>query len=179
MDSQTCAPWSCGTALTSVVCVCVRACFVSQVDLPLWMATSLADRGMVEVRNPVNFDVGVRNALKADPGSVNLRVRNPYYYEVGMDLCTLVGASELARDLPGILRKVLAVRFNDIFDRSMNSPNEDTTMLTQDLTNLERELFESGHQSASRLFKWKTRKLTRLSTARVFRRGMKRRRAGL
>lgn len=141
-----------------------------QVDLPLWMAGTLAARNMVAVQQPPCFSSKVRNQLSADPGSVKLRDKNPYYYELGMEL------SALANDgsLPSTLRKVLATRFSSIFDRSTNSRNEDTTLMMRDLTNMERTLFEAGYESASTLYRWKTRQLTRLATADIFKRGMKR-----
>ena len=141
-----------------------------QIALPLWMATTLAARNFVSVAAPNSFSDRVRSQLNADPGAVKLRDKNPYFYEVGLHLSVLLADGSL----PAALRRVLASRFSDIFDSSTNSRNEDITLMMRDLTNLERELFEAGYNAANSLYRWKTRELTRLATAEVLKRGVKR-----
>ena len=138
----------------------------------MWMAVALARTNMVSVSSPKCFNRKSRNALRADPMAVKLRNKNAFFYELGLDVATLVGDSEL----PSTLRRVLAVRYGTIFDTSTSSLNADVTKLKTHFTNLERAMFEAGYASSDAQYKWKTRKLATLKVADVIERARKRRR---
>lgn len=67
----------------------------TKVDLPCWMAETLARRNLVTMRLPRFFGPTVRNDLRAGAMSVNLHEKSPYFFELGRFLCSILVDEEL------------------------------------------------------------------------------------
>lgn len=89
----------------------------SRVDLPLWLARLLQQKGYVGVEFPKHFGDGFREHLDAGPASVNLRQMSTSYFDVGVSLSTLKRDDDLARKL---LFAFTGERFRRIMDLSFN-----------------------------------------------------------
>ena len=128
----------------------------TRIELPFWLAATLAARNMVEVSAPHCYSQRQRITLLADPNRQNMRDRSLFFYENGMKIAPLL-RQESARQLAPVVLKVLAVRLLDILDRSQNSRGEDISASTKSLTELERAFFSAGYRSAEEYFRWKRR----------------------
>lgn len=97
----------------------------SRVELPLFMAKALRQRGMTEMELPKHYDRKMRNNIAASALNINLKEYTPYYFEVGMEL-----ASELRdNDLKDTVRiafcgdryRSLMINALSRFDRSIKN----------------------------------------------------------
>lgn len=132
-------------------------------ELPLWLATTLADRVWVKLELPRCYQARFRTYLMADPTVVNLCERSPNFYETGLRLAAFVRE---CNPIISCLASVLAVRHKDIVDKAQNSRNEDISSMTRTMTEVERQLFAIAHQESLELFRWKQRDGERIRSAR-------------
>ena len=65
----------------------------SKVDIPLWLAISLAQRDVVEMKNPLFLSENYLNLIKSGAEVVNFRHQSHHIYENLLKLC-----SHLAED---------------------------------------------------------------------------------
>ena len=55
-------------------------------DIPLWLATELLEREIVNIGVPKYFSDQFKNSLQADPAYVNIKDKTSYFYEVALKL---------------------------------------------------------------------------------------------
>ncbi|RLN84047.1 hypothetical protein BBJ28_00008223 [Nothophytophthora sp. Chile5] len=147
----------------------------SVVELPLWLAETLATRGDVTVEVPHYLTKRFRRMLKAGPSSVNLREFSIYFYEVGRQLMPLVEQVE-QQEIDEIMRLAFGgERYRDLLNNSMSSLDEDTTEFTRKLTQGEKKLFEAGATGAKDFIQWKGRNAETITAAAVVERSLKKR----
>ncbi|GBG25839.1 DNA replication complex GINS protein PSF3 [Hondaea fermentalgiana] len=139
----------------------------TKAELPLWLATTLAERIWVKLELPRCYQSRFRTYLLADPTVVALSERSPTYYETGFRLASFVRESSSLCDS---LIRTLATRFKGVIDKAQNSRNEDISSLTRSMTAIERRLFDLAHQGSIDILLWKQRDSERIHSAR----GMKR-----
>lgn len=145
------------------------------VELPLWLAETLVDRGDVTLEMPQFLTPRFRRMIKAGPSSVNLRDFSAYFYEVGKHVLPLVDDAA-ANEIKEIMRLAFGgERYRDILNNSMNSLDEDTTEFTRKLTEEEKMLFQAGVQDSTDFIQWKGRKTEVITAAAVVERAAKRR----
>ena len=148
----------------------------AEVDLPIWLAKPLTQRGDVRVHVPKYLGEKHRKHIRASPAAVNLREKSLYFYKIGTAIAQLVNRNE-AREVEDVLRVAFGgERYRQILDESMNSRDEDTTEFTRKLTHLEKELFEKGLLGASDFYSWKNRSAGLLRCASLLDVSRKRRR---
>ena len=70
----------------------------SRVELSLWLAESLAKKGMVEIEFPKHYGPKMRDQLNSS-SLVNLREYSPYFFDVGLRLSHLRKDTDLLRTL--------------------------------------------------------------------------------
>lgn len=58
----------------------------TKLNLPLWAAVPLADRGISVIQRPLYLSEKFDLNLSADPSVINLNDRCTYWYELGMKL---------------------------------------------------------------------------------------------
>ena len=136
----------------------------TRVDLPAWLAATLACRNMVEVSPPPCFSQRQRITLLAEPRRQNMRDRSLYFYENGMKMSPMLQQhTGNSHQLAAVVLRVLAARLISILDHSQNSRDEDVSSSVKPLTELERAFFSAGYRSAADYFGWKCREGEKLS----------------
>mmetsp|Transcript_5182 Transcript_5182/g.10542 ORF Transcript_5182/g.10542 Transcript_5182/m.10542 type:complete len:345 (-) Transcript_5182:2002-3036(-) len=165
----------------------------SRVELPFWLAETLGARDFVTIELPRCFGVRVRHELQADATNVNLFQKNPYFFQLGKNLCRLV----VDDTLPSTLSTAFAVRAWKSVDRAFNicsssmkreaavisrrpgsenrpggeipSASEATlaSSVTRKLDNLERRIFNSALESAISYARWKDRSAMKIPPGQV------------
>ena len=78
---------ACGSCVATGVCV--QLAQESRVEVPLWLATTLAIRSYVTLELPRVFQPAFREMLLADPAVVDLHSKCSYFYEFGIKIATL------------------------------------------------------------------------------------------
>ncbi|DAZ96788.1 TPA: hypothetical protein N0F65_005786 [Lagenidium giganteum] len=147
----------------------------STVELPLWLAEPLANRGDVNVEVPHFLTKRFRRMMKAGPASVNLREFTPHLFEVARHLLPLVEEAD-AKEIEEILRLAFGgERYREVLNNAMNTMDTDTTEFTRKLTEEEKKLFQAGVHDAKDFIQWKGRKAETIQTAAVVERSSKRR----
>lgn len=170
--------------------------FDLQVEIPLWMARALRERGMVRMDFPRHYTTQFREDLAAGPESVKLREKSPYFYEVsersglrwlstqaaGLDTsCRAAGChcsipqvgnmlARIKRDehLQRSMRMTFSgQRFRNILDASLNSAGADMTEFLKDLPVAERRLFRAGSEGSEQYTTFKKRGHHKLTVPKV------------
>lgn len=144
----------------------------AQLELPHWLASALALKGMVSVELPRKYSQRVRSKLLADPTSLSLRDKSPHYHALGIKLSAQLGDAHLA----ATLRQALTGRYKQILDVAQGSREEDTSDFARRLTELELRMFTTGIHAARAYHAWRCREQEKLQASRLVRRGTKRRR---
>uniref|UniRef100_H2Y306 DNA replication complex GINS protein PSF3 n=1 Tax=Ciona intestinalis TaxID=7719 RepID=H2Y306_CIOIN len=148
----------------------------SKLDLPLWLALSLAHprKKFVTVELTKPYKATYREILKADAGVVNLYKLCPYYYALGQQQLSLNHAEGIlvARSL------ILAFsdRFRRIMDLSGNAIGGDNSSLIQQFDEVERRLFALGQKSLQSFQRWEVGESRTLRTSELVSRHRKRKR---
>mmetsp|Transcript_17789 Transcript_17789/g.28031 ORF Transcript_17789/g.28031 Transcript_17789/m.28031 type:complete len:206 (+) Transcript_17789:41-658(+) len=130
------------------------------VDLPLWLTETLAEKGMVKVEFPKQYGERFQEHLLAGPGALKLREYGSWYYEIGTRLSSLAAAGdETKRNTlkTSLLAAFSGERFKKNLDWSLNSQDEDVSIITNELPETELKLFMLGHQAAKEYRVWKER----------------------
>ena len=83
--------------------------------------------------------------LTADPRSVNLRDRSPFFYRLMPAVCRTVRPAHAVSKLPDIVRKTLAVRAEDIMTRGGSEAPSDVSEFIDSLTNEEQLVFQKAY----------------------------------
>jgi len=153
----------------------------SRIHMPLWSIEKWATLGFITMALPRHFGKKARDRLEADPASADLS-RTERFYTSGIALIHLIHrwssaiAKEMAkRNATGgtmqatieqvlmeaeELRRILVStyagdRLLRTFDWSMTSFNDDVTIYTRRLTDIELRLFRRGTDAASAYNHWK------------------------
>ena len=58
-------------------------------DLPVWLATLMSTRGIVDLMKPLFLTQKYFKQLKADADVVSMHLQSPYVYEIVLKLCEL------------------------------------------------------------------------------------------
>ena len=117
----------------------------SKVDLPLWLAVSLAKRGCCELKTPVYLSEKFMNLVKADPEVVNLRNQSFTLYENVLKLCSHLSEEHIygyVNQYQAALMERFAKLIIEMADSSEVQQNDQFTADLKRMTNIERELFE-------------------------------------
>ncbi|TPX42841.1 hypothetical protein SeMB42_g04967 [Synchytrium endobioticum] len=133
----------------------------TRVELPYWMAETLAIREWVEIDLPKYYQVKVRNDLKASPTVVNLYQLCPYFYEFGIRIVNLI--------VDDVLCKVLSETFTHRVQLIMNYTQAtilrtDRSDFIQSLDETEKDLYRVGVESTGVMIRWIR---SRASSARI------------
>jgi GINS complex subunit 3 len=148
----------------------------TKVELPLWLAETLVNRGDVNMEIPVYLSTRFRRMIQAGPASVNLREFSVYFFEVAKHILPLVNEQE-AKEIVEILRLAFGgERYRNILNNSMNSQDEDTTEFTRKLTESEKLLFDAGMLDSTDFIRWKGRKNDLIEASKLVERCAKKRR---
>lgn len=67
----------------------------AKVELPLYMAKALTQRGMTEMELPKHYELKMRHNIAASALNINLKEYTPYYFEVGMELAAQLRDKDL------------------------------------------------------------------------------------
>lgn len=113
-------------------------------ELPIWLALPLAQYSVVDIEVPRIYKEGFKNTLEADPIVVNLREKNPFFYEVGSKLCEFLNDSEL---IP-TLQNVFLNRAKEFVRVSYHLRIDDCSNLIRKMANKEIKVFNSGRKAA-------------------------------
>ncbi|EMS63600.1 hypothetical protein TRIUR3_26614 [Triticum urartu] len=152
----------------------------AKVDLPFWLAHGMLSlEQAVSINVPPCFTQKTRKEIQADAACVDLRVRCPYFYELGCKIVPLVGDKSIGQ----FLRYAFASRYKEILSKAHSSSTmtvpKFTTRLTKEeaqgtnislvhllvplfvfpyhtnLGSFRREVFESARESMSAFRKWR------------------------
>jgi len=153
----------------------------SRIHMPLWSIEKWATLGFVTIGLPRHFGKKARERLEADPASADLS-RTERFYSSGIALIHLIyrWSSAIAREMAKRnarggamqatieqvlqeseeLRRILVStyagdRLLRTFDWSMTSFNDDVSIYTRRLTDIELRLFRRGADAASAYNHWK------------------------
>lgn len=139
----------------------------SRVAVPFWLAESLTERQMVRVSVPRCYTSGgpVRNSLRADAVSADLRAASPHYFTLGVRVASLVRAPGIA---PALLQ-ARAVRAWRAVDAGAHAAHGASPLLRR-LDDSERGVFFAARNAAVARERWIERRSTRLSAAPTIRR---------
>lgn len=140
----------------------------TKLELPLWLSKVLEEKSMVQVDIPSCYGSRSRSRLRADPWSINIRDKCPYFYRVGRMLSQM----KTDRDLMNLLKEICALRHLKILDNI--TLNEDMSNFKRNLSNAEMKSFQAGYNTASRIHKWKAGESGVLTASKIVRSGRKR-----
>uniref|UniRef100_A0A6S8AHR6 GINS subunit domain-containing protein n=1 Tax=Aureoumbra lagunensis TaxID=44058 RepID=A0A6S8AHR6_9STRA len=138
----------------------------SIVNLPLWLASKLHERNIVEIQTPKIFDKEIQKRIDSGALSVDLRNLSPYYFTVGNKIATLTKDDQLRK----CLRAAMAgERYEKILDWSQNAAaHTDIDSLLEILTEEEREIFYDGYTTAQEHAQMRSRQHIKFNTSDVF-----------
>lgn len=71
----------------------------TKVELPLWLATYLAECKIVDVELPKHYGSKMRDAILAGAAPINLKDFSHYYFDVGLKLSKLLNDIDLQRTM--------------------------------------------------------------------------------
>ncbi|CAG7728654.1 unnamed protein product [Allacma fusca] len=131
-------------------------------ELPLWAAQvmSKANRKYVTAELPKLYKESYRDALKADPGVVDLNKMSPNFYQSGLHLSTLNHRE--AEEVGAILPTVLQVRLRSMADsflyetklKTADDENGVSGLKESHMDALEHKIFEDSKKSYKSLLSW-------------------------
>lgn len=124
----------------------------SKVDLPLWLAQTLAEKNMVEITIPKDFGANRRDEIMAGPSAMQFP---NYFFDVGLKLCRITRDGDLQRTLRIAFS---SDRYRTLMMRSLSGGHDDDhTEYLQQLTSIEGQLFHAGHKASLDLAQWRLR----------------------
>jgi len=133
----------------------------SRVELPFWLASTLAVREYVLLELPRVFQSAFRARIEADPTVIDLNSKSTYFYEFGMKISYLV--KELF--ITDMLRVSLTSRYQEVVRRTGNRKQAESLEFTSKLANMERILFDSKQSGIVQATKFANRSCTHLTLA--------------
>ncbi|KTW25967.1 hypothetical protein T552_03241 [Pneumocystis carinii B80] len=124
----------------------------TNMDLPFWLAEMLAINNFIDIELPSAFSPKVRNALKACPQNVDLRMFSTHYYLFGEKILNLLSDNELVN----ILIETFKSRICFIADHAHNPHGmlEEGTEFLRNLEDTEKIFFRISHDSAKDMRNW-------------------------
>ncbi|KAI0560459.1 DNA replication complex GINS protein psf3 [Gracilaria domingensis] len=129
-----------------------------RVPLPFWLSESLLTRNFVTLELPRCYGKQARQALRADPRSVDLAAKCSSYFALGVRLAKLI--VDVA--LPGALVRAFAARCWGTADSAAFSGDKGA-MAMKGLDWLECELFQEAHAMVVATRRWKERRSDRIA----------------
>ncbi|KAF7060078.1 hypothetical protein CFC21_066899 [Triticum aestivum] len=126
----------------------------AKVDLPFWLAHGMLSlEQAVSITVPPCFTQKTRKEIQADAACVDLRVRCPYFYELGCKIVPLVGDKSIGQ----FLRYAFTSRYKEILSKAHSSSTMTVPKFATRLTKEEAQVFESARESMSAFRKWRVR----------------------
>uniref|UniRef100_A0A453FQ59 Uncharacterized protein n=1 Tax=Aegilops tauschii subsp. strangulata TaxID=200361 RepID=A0A453FQ59_AEGTS len=126
----------------------------AKVDLPFWLAHGMLSlEQAVSINVPPCFTQKTRKEIQADAACVDLRVRCPYFYELGCKIVPLVGDKSIGQ----FLRYAFTSRYKEILSKAHSSSTMTVPKFATRLTKEEAQVFESARESMSAFRKWRVR----------------------
>ena len=132
-------------------------------DIPLWLAMSLAQREIVDLSNPKFMSRQYFSQLKAGADVVTMRQMSPYIYEAVIKLCESMN-EEHAKESIELYLSVFIERFAKLIIDHSNQTSEGLAqaedfsgLIAKKLTNLERELFDAHRKQKAKFIQWKNK----------------------
>uniref|UniRef100_A0A0D9X670 Uncharacterized protein n=1 Tax=Leersia perrieri TaxID=77586 RepID=A0A0D9X670_9ORYZ len=124
----------------------------AKVDLPFWLAHGLLSlEQAVSINVPPCFTQKTRKEIQADAACVDLRIRCPYFYELGCKIVPLVND----RSIGLFLRYAFTSRYKEILSKSHSSSMMTVPKFVPRLTKEEAQVFESARDSMTAFKKWR------------------------
>ncbi|GMH15399.1 hypothetical protein Nepgr_017240 [Nepenthes gracilis] len=123
----------------------------AKVELPFWLAAELQRRQAAMMSIPPCFNQTTRKEIQADAGSVDLRSRCPYFYELGSKIALVVGDQTIG----SFLLYAFMNRYKEVLSKSHTAAFAATTKPLILLTKEETHLYEAAHSSISAFKKWR------------------------
>jgi GINS complex subunit 3 len=71
----------------------------TKVELPLWLAKALSHKDYVKIELPKHYGSKMRDAILAGAAPINLKDFSHYYFEIGLQLATLLDDEDLRRTM--------------------------------------------------------------------------------
>jgi len=122
--------------------------------LPVWLATIMSTRGIVDLMKPLYLTPKYFKQLKAGADVVSMHTQSPYIFEIMLKLCALY-PDETAIETTDVFIKAFIERFSQItldfsLSQTVTGVNQGTNTASADqfttaikrLTLLEREIFD-------------------------------------
>ena len=124
----------------------------------MWLAVSLAQREIVELRNPKYMSKNYFNTLKAGSEVVSMRQMSPYIFENTIKMSENMSEVNSEEALT-LYQQVFIDRFSNIVIDFSNNSNqtEQFSGVTKKLTLLEKELFEFNKKQKIKFQTWKNK----------------------
>jgi hypothetical protein len=122
-------------------------------NLPLWMAVPLAQRGFVDPVIPKEYQAGAQSELRKGPEGTRLRDKCQNYFEVGLRIAWLTDNTDLAAAIfTGVIRRI---RF--IIDHSVHSVRDEAAEagFLHLLTNFEEKIYMAGVGANEEYDRWR------------------------
>ena len=123
----------------------------AQLDVPLYLATGLCRRHIVDIRLPAVYKERYRRKLNAGAECVSFKNMAPYFYEVGSKCNEFLQDTELS----GFLARTFKTRYHELISKALNCMSgEEVLQLTSKLSVEESLLFEGGRLSILETERW-------------------------
>ncbi|XP_073118289.1 DNA replication complex GINS protein PSF3 [Elaeis guineensis] len=123
----------------------------AKVDLPFWLAHELYLRQAVSISVPACFSQKTRKEIQADAACVDLRIRCPYFYELGCKIVPLVSDKSIG----SFLHYAFTGRYKEILSKSHSASVVTVPKFSTRLTKEESQLFEAARSSMLAFKKWR------------------------
>ncbi|KAL9226714.1 hypothetical protein vseg_002494 [Gypsophila vaccaria] len=123
----------------------------AKVELPFWLSHELHSRQAVVMSLPPCFNQTTRKEIQADPGSVDLRNRCQYFYELGCKIAPMIGD----RTIGSFLLYAFMNRYKEVLSKSHTASFTTSSKPLILLTKEETHLFEAAQSSMLAFKKWR------------------------
>ncbi|KMT18591.1 hypothetical protein BVRB_2g027220 [Beta vulgaris subsp. vulgaris] len=123
----------------------------AKVELPFWLANELNTRQAVVMSIPSCFNQMTRKEIQADPGSVDLRNRCQYFYELGCKIAPTAGD----RTIGSFLLYAFKNRYKEVLSKAHTATLIASTKPLTLLTKEETRLCEAAQSSMTSFKKWR------------------------
>jgi len=135
----------------------------TKVKMPLWSIVKWAELGFVRLGLPSHYTKRARERIEADPADVNLRKKSEWFYMAGMLLINLIKRcvdeskrsrtrrneiNDIERESDALKKTLLltytGARLRRNFDWTLSNIEDDVSLYTQKLTEMELQLFRKA-----------------------------------
>ncbi|KAJ1988082.1 DNA replication protein [Dimargaris cristalligena] len=135
----------------------------STVELPYWIAETLAANDFIELQMPKPFSARMRRILQASCTNVNFHTLCPYFYEFGLKLAVTFDEPQLNDLLAEVYRKRLEL----ILDAAQRADSQNMAEFVSQLDESEKKVYILAKQSTQSIRQWQKGQLYRLQMADV------------